>query len=80
MAGKGRGNNNPSPLSFDGTPTVHMSIGFPAGNHKAFKAFVPRFHCKLNPCKAFPELPEPEGLLDGSLRGCREKMQQAEPS
>lgn len=67
MAGKGRGNNNPSPLSFDRTPTVRMSIGFPAGNHRAFKAFGPRFHCKLNPCKVFPELTEPEALLDGSL-------------
>lgn len=73
MAGKGRGNNNPSPPSFDGTPAVRMSISFPAGNHRALKAFGPVFHCKQNLCKAFPELPEPEGRLDGSLRGCREK-------
>jgi len=78
MAGKGRGNNSPSPLSFDGTPTGRISIGFPAGSHKAFKDFGPCFHCKLHLCKAFPELSEPEDLLDGSLHGCREKMQQAE--
>lgn len=67
MPGKGKGNNNPSSLSFGGTPTVHMSIGFLAGDHKAFKAFGPCFHCKLNPCKVSPELPDPEDLSDSSL-------------
>lgn len=73
MAGKGRGNNNPSPPSFDGTPAVRTSISFPAGNHRALKAFGPVFQCKRNLCKAFPELPQPEGPLNGSPRGCRKK-------
>ena len=39
MAGKGRGNNNPFPLTFNWTTAVRMSISFPAGNHRALKAF-----------------------------------------